>query len=370
MTSLGKRSRTLRILVALPGMHRVVRGAEVAFESIAQRVAATNGFDVTVIGSGPSNSSRPYRYLQSSCIGREHFERFPSLPYLRDHYGYEELSFAPGLYQLLRQHEFDVTVTCGYPYTNWVLRSQAARHVFVTQNGDWMLRCRKWEYRFFDCDALVCTNPDYFDAHRGRWPSVLIPNGVDPEMFRPGASARQSLGLPGGRPVILMVSALASFKRVLEGIRAAARVPDAYLVIAGDGEQRQNVLALGNELMPGRFRLMSLSRQQMPSLYRSADVFLHMSQDEPSANAYIEALASGLPIVTHDRRVTRWTMEDMAVLVDTSIEDEVVAGIERALTMHDDEDVRARRDLVNRRFSWDAIAMQYCEFFQKVADER
>ena len=332
----------------------------------------TKGFEVTVIGSGFKDSAVPYRYLHAPCIRRERFEKFPSLPYLRDHYGYEELSFAPGLYRAVQQRTFDITVTCGYPYTNWVLRSQRARHVFVTQNGDWMLRSRKWEYRFFDCDGLVCTNPDYFDAHRGRWPSVLIANGVDPEMFKPVSSdnpaTRAAFGLPVDRPVILMVSALAPFKRVLEGIESAAKVRDAFLVIAGDGEQRQEVQQLGERLMPGRFKLMKVSRQSMPSLYRSADVFLHMSQDEPSANAYIEALASGLPIVTHDRRVTRWTMEDTAVLVDTSDLAAVGRGIESALLRRGDDEVNARRALVSRRFSWDAIGMQYCEFFRQLAE--
>ena len=146
-------------------------------------------------------------------------------------------------------------------------------------------------------------------------------------------------------------------------------MPNAFLLIAGDGEQRQEVQALGDQLMPGRFRLQTLPRSQMPALYRSADVFLHMSQDEPSANAYIEALASGLPIVTHDRRVTRWTMEDTAVLVDTSDEEAVAGGIERALKLRGVEQVGARRELVERRFSWDAIAMQYCDFFRKIVDE-
>ena len=38
----------------------------------------------------------------------------------------------------------------------------------------------------------------------------------------------------------------------------------------------------------------------MPGLYRSAEVLLHMSVDEPFGNIYVEALASGLPVVTHD----------------------------------------------------------------------
>ena len=232
----------MKILFALPGLHRVVRGAEVAFEEISRHIARSPGFEVTLIGSGPRRPHEPYRYIQSACIVRERFEKFPSIPYLRDHYGYEELSFAPGLLRAFSPAHFDVTVTCGYPYTNWILRSRRRnrwpRHVFVTQNSDWMIRRQDWEFKHFGCDGLICTNPEYYQRHQDRWPSVLIPNGVDPRIFRPGPGDRQKFGLPEDKPVVLMVSALASFKRVLEGIRAVSLLKEAYLVVAGEGELR------------------------------------------------------------------------------------------------------------------------------------
>jgi glycosyltransferase involved in cell wall biosynthesis len=359
-------ARSLRIAFALSGLHRVTRGAEVAFEEVAKKIALIRGMSVTLIGSGPSRDEVPYQYKQARCISREFFERWPRFPYVRDHYSYEELTFAPGLWRAFAPADFDITVTCGYPYTNWVLRSgrrsRRPRHIYVTQNGDWMVECRDWEYRHFSCDGLICTNPEYFEKHKNRFPAVLIPNGVNPDVFSPGQSQRDELQLPAG-PLVLMVSALAHFKRVLEGIRAVAAIPGISLVIAGDGEQRDQVQKLGNELMPGRFKQIILPRAQMPSLYRSADVFLHMSQDEPSANAYIEALATGLPIVTHDRAVTRWTLEDQAVLVNTSDDQAVRDGIEKAMGLRDASHVAARRKIVERRFSWSSIAEQYCDFF-------
>jgi glycosyltransferase involved in cell wall biosynthesis len=363
-------TRSMRVAFALSGLHRVTRGAEVAFEEVARQIAIREGMDVTLIGSGPFRPGMPYRYKQAACIPREYFEKWPSLPYVRDHYSYEELSFVPGLWRAFSPRDFDVTVTCGYPYTNWMLRAGRRagqpKHVFVTQNGDWMVQARNWEYRHFSCDGLICTNPEYFERHQNRYPCALIPNGVDPNVFCPGEANRAALGLPEN-PVVLMVSALASFKRVLEGIRAVALVPDACLVIAGDGEQRREVEQLGNQLMPGRFRRLTLPRPEMPGLYRSADVFLHMSQDEPSANAYIEALATGLPIVTHDRYVTRWTLEDQAVLVDTSDASAVREGIARAMDFRKNSDVRARRNIVERRFAWSAIAKDYCDFFASLS---
>lgn len=361
----------LKILFALPGLHRVARGAEVAFEEVARRIARRPGFEVTLIGSGPSRRDEPYRYVQSPCIARERFEKFPSIPCLRDHYAYEELTFAPGLIRAFSPMDFDVTVTCAYPYTNWALRLRRRngwpRHVFVTQNSDWMIRLQNSEYKHFGCDGLVCINPEYYQRHRDHWPSALIPNGVDPKIFHPGMGDRQKLGLPADKPVVLMASALSSHKRVLEGIRAVSLLNHVYLVVAGEGEQRADVSALGNRLLPGRFRLIALPHSDMPALYRSANAFLHMSQQEPFGIVYTEALASGLPIVAHDRELTRWMLEDHAVLVDTSDLRAVADGLVSAMNLCGEENIRARHEMAQRRFSWESISEQYCLFFEKVA---
>src|SRR5690606_6843023 len=156
---------------------------------------------------------------------------------------------------------------------HWALRARktsTGAHIFVTQNGDWPAFSDGAEFRTFACDGLVCTNPDYLARNRLRWNCALIPNGVDTGRFRPGPARRAELDLPLGRPVVLMVSALIESKRVLDGIRAVAALDDATLVVAGDGPLRQEVISLGRELLGDRLKLVSLSADQMPDLYRSA----------------------------------------------------------------------------------------------------
>ncbi len=247
-------SSRLRIAFALPGLHRVVRGAETAFEQIAARLALL-GHDVTVFGSGPPRPEQPYRYQRISCVRREFFEKWPKFPGLRSHYAWEELTFSAGLLARYRPADFDVAIGCSYPFVNWILRrglGKFPKHVFVTENGDWMVQNRAAEYRFFDCDGLVCTNPQYFARHTERYPSVLIPNGVDAEVFSPGEGNRAAYGLPVHGPVALMVSALIPSKRVIEGVRATAKIPGLFLVIAGDGEGRQEVDDEAHRLLAGQ----------------------------------------------------------------------------------------------------------------------
>ena len=361
--------RRLRVAFALPGLHRVVRGAETAFEHVARHLARL-GHHVTVFGSGFPRAGQPYHFIHVPCVPRETFENWPTFPLLRSHYAWEELTFAPGLLRQFRAADYDVSVACSYPYSNWILRRRCLIHVFVTQNGDWMVQSKDAEYRFFGCDGLVCTNPEYFQRHEHRYHCALIPNGVEPDVFTPCPGDRSAYGLPPDRLVALMVSALIPSKRVVEGVRAAARVPGLFLVIAGDGPCRDEVDHEARQLMPGRFRRLHLPREQMPGLYRCADVFVHMSREDPSANAYLEALVTGLPVVAHDCEVTRWTLEGTGVLVNTADLAAVADGIGRALPRRETADIAARRELVQRRFAWPVLAPKYAEFFFALLENR
>lgn len=352
-------ARAMKLVFALSGFHRYDRGAEVALLSIASELAAT-GDDVTVVGSGPPRPGTTYRYLEVPAVARERFERFPTLPPFRSETAWEDATFAFNLMRKVRLHEFDATLTCSFPFTHWALRRlgrNGPANVFVTQNGDWPAFSDDAEYGTFSCDGLVCTNPDYLARNEARWHCALIPNGVDLRRFKPGRGPRDRFRLPTDRPVVLMVSALIESKRVLDGIRAVARLQDAHLIVAGDGPLRQQVIVLGQQLLPGRFSLVSLSSQDMPDLYRSADVFLHLSHLESFGNVFLEAWASGIPIVAHDSDRLRWILGNGQFLCDTSDTDQLESTIRMATTVREPD----LRDGVER-FSWTTIASQYRAF--------
>jgi glycosyltransferase involved in cell wall biosynthesis len=361
----------MRVLIALSGLHRVSRGAEIAFESMASRLAERPDCRVTLVGSGGPRDGQRYQFMHVPCTPRERFEHWPRMPLFRDHYVYEEFTFARRLWSAVDPSAYDVTVTCSYPFVNWMLRARRRqrrpRHVFVTQNGDWPAHANRREYRFFACDGLVCTNPDYLERNRERWPCELIPNGVDVSRFRGVTGDRGKWGLPAEGPMALIVSALTPSKRVIEGVRAAAMVPELSLLVVGDGELRDQVDAAGRELMPGRFRRVTLPYDAMPGAYASANVLLHMSKDEPFGNVYIEALAAGLPVVAHDWTGTRWILGEHGTLVDTEQPERVAKAILGAVD--DPSGAAARRSYVESRFGWHTVAEQYAAFFRRILED-
>ena len=353
----------MRILFALPGLHAVSRGAEISFINIASGLAR-RGHDVTLIGSGAPRPDLPYRYIRAPLISRTNFERFPKFPMLRGDTAWEEASFMPGFLRIYRPQDYDVTLTCSYPFLNWALRARRHRgrrpaHVFVTQNGDWPAKATNSEYRMFGCDGLVCINPDYFEANRERHRSALIPNGVDLDKFQPGPATRAEFGLPDDVPVVLMVSALIESKHVQTGIEAVGRLPDVHLAVAGDGPLREELRKRADQIMPGRYHNFLALPDRMPSLYRSATTFLHLSRDESFGNVFIEAMACGLPTVAWDLPRTRWITGDSACLVQGHDDKSVAASLSR--TLGSDFSVAALRSRAER-FSWDLISGDYENF--------
>jgi glycosyltransferase involved in cell wall biosynthesis len=358
----------VRIGIALPGLHRVNRGAELAFEQVGQGLALL-GNDVTLIGTGEQREGSSYSFVKTSSDRRERFERWPKLPVLHSEFIYEELTWIPSLARHYRPDDFDVTMTCSYPFTNWLLRGRHRKrrpaHIFVTQNGDApaILDCH--EYRFFGCDGLVCTNPEYYERNRSGWQTTLIPNGVDSSSYQPGPSEREQLGLPADVPILLMVSALTAQKRVLEAIQVVAKVPDVFFLIAGDGALRDKADQLAAKLLPSRFRRLTLPADRMPALYRSADALLHMTYAEPFGNVYIEAMASGLPVIAHESEATRWIVANDGILVDTDDFDLTARAVTTTLLQGKDHAIGAARSTAHR-FGWDTIAQQYHDFFGEV----
>ncbi len=359
----------MRILISFPGLHRVARGAEVAMEAVASGLSA-RGHDVTVYGSGPA-LDRSYRYRRIPVIPRERFERWPAGPFVRDPSSYESIVFNVGVALRYRPSRYDLTLSCGFPWDNLVLRRprlgrRRPPHVFVTENGDLPAASDKSEMRLFGTDGLVCTNPVYFERNRERYRCALIPNGVDTSRFGPGPAARQALSLPTDVPIVLMVSALAPNKRVDEGIEAVARLDDAILVVAGAGPLGPSLDAHAADVLPGRFIRRTFAHDEMPLVYRSADVLFHPTRFESFGNIYIEAMASGLPVVAHRSAVTEWIFGASGRLVDADDRSEVVSALGSILDGSAAVDRAALVEAARSRFAWSAVVDEYERFLQSV----
>jgi glycosyltransferase involved in cell wall biosynthesis len=161
-----------------------------------------------------------------------------------------------------------------------------------------------------------------------------------------------------------MVSALIPSKNITRAIDAVALMPDTFLVVAGDGPLRDDVQRSADIALPGRYKQLVVPAEQMPHLYRTADVFLHLSRDESFGNVFVEALACGTPVVAYDLPRTRWILGDTGFLTQDELPQSLAHEIEQAITNGREKlpDFLARA----ARFGWSEIAQQYRAFFENV----
>ncbi len=141
-----------------------------------------------------------------------------------------------------------------------------------------------------------------------------LSNGVDLAKFGPGKVPERfyrKYRLPKGRPIVLYVGRIDPEKSLSNVVMAFAgvleEVPEAVLVVAGDGTDRRHLQDLTQALdieksvkFPGR--VMPPDTMQ---LYRVADVFATASETETQGIVLIEAAATGLPLVAVDAGAVR-----------------------------------------------------------------
>jgi glycosyltransferase involved in cell wall biosynthesis len=251
--------------------------------------------------------------------------------------------------------------------------------VVIAINGGWqplILRLATWIYGGklvlsgqsgigWDERCNLYSFPDYFVALSSkaqRWarkfnPFVkvkYVPNGVDLDKFKPEGE-KMDLGLK--RPVILVVAALTKAKQIDLTIKAVARLANTSLVVVGEGEMKEDVDKLGKNLLDGRFKLISLKHSQMPKIYRSADLFTLVSHSrEAFGIAYVEAMASNLPIVSVDDEQRREIVGNAGLFVKNPEDSEEYARmIDKAISIKWDNKPRK----ASKKFSWDEIALEY-----------
>ena len=205
----------------------------------------------------------------------------------------------------------------------------------------------------------------------------VIPYPVDTSLFKPGADSdfRMRHGISEDCYLIISVGAVnKSHKRMDWIIKEAARLKERpYLLIVGeeDGET-PDIKKLGIEKLPGRLKFITLDRGELAEAYCAADLFILASTIEGFGIVFIEAMASGLPIITHDHPNQRWILGEVGTFVDMEKEGELAKKI--ALFMADKEagvklgeKGRVRAETV---FSWDALTEKYVGLYEKVVNHR
>ncbi len=126
--------------------------------------------------------------------------------------------------------------------------------------------------------------------------------GVDLARFAPRDQVAEKAALGVAGPLVVSVGALIPRKGHDIVIDAVASLPGVNLLIAGDGPERARLTAQIATLgVADRVKLLgSVAHGELPPLLAAADAMALASSSEGLANAWVEALASGTPLVIPD----------------------------------------------------------------------
>ncbi|MEP3115769.1 glycosyltransferase [Nisaea sp.] len=223
-------------------------------------------------------------------------------------------------------------------------------------------------YRGFD--HLICNAPGLIDHMMGQgWPTErlhYLPNFVNAV---PGEALDRSVfGTPKDAPLLLALGRLHRNKAFDVLIRALAKVPDAYLWIAGTGPEEGALKALAIELDVVSRVVFLGWRDDTADLLATANILVCSSRVEGLGNVVIEAWARDRPVVAARSEGPVHLIRDgetgllaeledaegLAAKLKAVIADKVLAG----------SLVAAGRAEYEAKFSEDTVVRQYLELLE------
>ncbi|MFE9244439.1 glycosyltransferase [Nocardiopsis sp. NPDC006938] len=325
----GRGGRRVRVLIGTDTYPPDVNGAAYFTARLAHGLAE-RGADVHMLG--PSPTGRPYVSEQDGVV--EH--RLRSMPSLA--HESVRLALPPGvrghLNQLLGRLRPDTVHIQNHFLVGRMLARAARVHGvpvvatnhFMPENlfdplrvpgplRPYAARLAWWDLGRVLAGAEHVTTPTpaaaglLTDQGFAR-PVEPVSCGIDLVRFQPlSADApaadrrrlRERLGVPDRR-TMLFVGRLDEEKNADELVRAVTLLPDTQLVLAGHGAQRTRLeeLARAEGVADRVVFLGFVSHEDLPDVFRCADVFTIAGTAELQSIATLEAMASGLPVVAAD----------------------------------------------------------------------
>lgn len=153
----------------------------------------------------------------------------------------------------------------------------------------------------------------------------IIYNGIETDTFNPGNrnkyfdEVRKRFNIESDEKVILFIGTGFERKGLSFLIQAFAIIkddyPDTKLLVVGRDNNVQKYIRLSNELHLSERVIFTGSQPNVKMFYAAADIFVFPTMYEPFGNVCLEAMASGLPVITSKANGVSEIMEGMDYLI-------------------------------------------------------
>jgi glycosyltransferase involved in cell wall biosynthesis len=203
----------------------------------------------------------------------------------------------------------------------------------------------------------------------------VIPNGYDERLFKPvpAPKARERLGLPQNRKILLSVGNLVKVKGHIYLISAMSRVlrerKDVLLIIVGSGPLKEVLQKMikNYELKNYIMLVGAKEHREIPMWMNASDIFILPSLQEGFPTVIPEAMACGKPIVaTNVGGVPEViTHNDLGILVNPGDSEELASAILEAIERKWNPEVILKHA---EKYSWSNLAEQIVSVYRKALE--
>ncbi len=198
----------------------------------------------------------------------------------------------------------------------------------------------------------------------------VILNGVDLEEFAPGVVERKKYNLPENVPLALFAGDIRTPRKNLDTVlRALVKVPELHLGVVGNTEGSPFPQLAATLSLSDRVHFLGY-RRDIAQIMQVADLFVFPSRYEACSLVLLEAMASGLPVITATSAggAEMVTPDCGFVLSDSDDVDGLVSALS---TIASDRTLQSQMSKAARnvaeQHSWQIMAKSYVDLFEDLA---
>ncbi len=304
-----------RILIFSFAYYPHVGGAEVAIRELTDRLGGDFEFDMITLQF--SKKDLPVEKMGNLTIYRK---RLLSVPFFLQKGFFPIMAFVQA-YELHKKNNYDLIWSIMASYAGFAgmffkYRFPRVPFLLTIQEGENFGRRKIFKFLFkkifrrADRITVISTFLEKWARQMGAvCPIDVVPNGVDVQEFKVQSEklkveemgeTRKKYGFKEGDVVLITTSRLVPKNRVEDVIEAMKFLPEnVKFLILGSGPLESSLT-----LHATRFKLQDrvhfvgfVSHVELPSYLHSANIFIRTPISEGFGNSFVEAMASGLPVV-------------------------------------------------------------------------
>lgn len=261
---------------------------------------------------------------------------------------FDYVRIAYKLWHWLRSHQPDVLIThthyanvlgqfvaslCSVPRRIAVQHNPLFTYPKVAAWADWILGTMAfYSGNVAVSQTVVDSACKYPTSYRTKLTKIY--NGISSlETKNSSKEVRAYWGLPENAPLLINVGRLAHQKNQVILCESLLRIPEAHLLLVGEGELRASLQKKVVELqLDERVHFLGeLKSQDVSALLCVSDVFVFPSLYEAMPMAVIEAMSAGLPVVASNIPAMREVLGDAGIFVSLDSAEEIASTVRQIL---------------------------------------